>query len=149
MPNVEVRRAAYVLWGPRTRVLKGDGTKRSLWGTHHESPDARRPPQRPRAARPIGSVVTEYGRPRIARRPATLEADRPLWDAASGRFNPVTLRAAIVCRGWTVRDFAAAAGISRACLYNVLRRQAASDRTVVRVAATLASREPLHLLTAE
>jgi lambda repressor-like predicted transcriptional regulator len=135
MLNLEVRRAAYVLWGPRARVLKGDGTTRSLWGTHHESPDARRPPQRPRAPGPIGSVVTEYG--------------RPLWDAASGRFNPVTLRAAIVCRGWTVRDFAAAAGISRACLYNVLRRQAASDRTVVRVAATLASREPLHLLTAE
>jgi lambda repressor-like predicted transcriptional regulator len=72
-----------------------------------------------------------------------------LWDAASGRFNPVALRAAIVCRGWTVRDFASTAGISRACLYNVLRRHAASDRTIVRVAATLASREPLHLLTAE
>jgi lambda repressor-like predicted transcriptional regulator len=108
-----------------------------------------RPLHRPSATRPDGSVVVEYRRPRVAGAPASVDAARPLWDAASGRFNPVALRAAIVCRGWTVRDFASTASISRACLYNVLRRQAASDRTVVRVAATLASREPLHLLTAE
>lgn len=100
--------------------------------------------------RPIGAVVTGHCRPRAAGAPEALEAaHRPLWDAASGRFNPVALRAAIVCRGWTVRDFAASAGVSRACLYNVLRHHAASDRTVVRVAATLASREPLHLLIAQ
>ncbi|PZR83455.1 MAG: hypothetical protein DLM65_01950 [Candidatus Aeolococcus gillhamiae] len=100
-------------------------------------------------SRPIGAVVIGHGRPRAPSAPANFEADRRLWDAASGRFNPVALRAAIVCRGWTVRDFAASAGVSRACLYNVLRHHAASDRTVVRVAATLASREPLHLLTAQ
>lgn len=99
--------------------------------------------------RPLGAVATEHGRPRVVSTSAKFEAGRPLWDAASGRFNPVALRAAIVCRGWTVRDFAASAGVSRACLYNVLRHHAASDRTVVRVAATLASREPLHLLTAQ
>jgi lambda repressor-like predicted transcriptional regulator len=108
-----------------------------------------RPLHRPSATPPDGAAVVEYRRPRVAGAPASVDADRPLWDAASGRFNPVALRAAIVCRGWTVRDFASAAGISRACLYNVLRRHAASDRTVVRVATTLASREPLHLLTAQ
>ncbi len=56
-----------------------------------------------------------------------------LWSAASGRFQPVRLRAAIVARGWTVAEFSAASGVSRACLYNVLRHQAASDRTVVRI----------------
>jgi lambda repressor-like predicted transcriptional regulator len=108
-----------------------------------------RPLHRPSAIPPDGAVVVGYRRPRVAGAWSSVEADRALWDAASGRFNPVVLRAAIVCRGWTVRDFASAAGVSRACLYNVLRRHAASDRTVVRVAATLASREPLHLLTAE
>ena len=107
------------------------------------------------SASPVRDPARWCGRGRVPptstrQRPASVEGDRrPSGIAASGRFNPVALRAAIVCRGWTVRDFASTAGISRACLYNVLRRQAASDRTVVRVAATLASREPLHLLTAE
>lgn len=95
--------------------------------------------------RTMGAFATER-RPRVVSALANIDADRPLWDAPSGRFNPVALRTAIVCRGWTVRDFAAAAGVSRACLYNVLRHHAASDRTAIRVAATLASREPLHLL---
>jgi lambda repressor-like predicted transcriptional regulator len=69
-----------------------------------------------------------------------------LWSGASGRFHPVQLRTAIVARGWTVSEFAAAAGVSRACLYNVLRHQAASDRTVIRITQTLAAREPLSLV---
>lgn len=68
-----------------------------------------------------------------------------LWSAASGRFQPVRLRAAIVARGWTVAEFSAASGVIRACLYNVLRHQAASDRTVVRITQTLAAREPVSL----
>jgi predicted transcriptional regulator len=68
-----------------------------------------------------------------------------LWSAASGRFQPVRLRAAIVARGWTVVEFSAASGVSRACLYNVLRHQAASDRTVVRITQTLAGRDPVSL----
>jgi predicted transcriptional regulator len=68
-----------------------------------------------------------------------------LWSAASGRFQPVRLRAAIVARGWTVAEFSTASGVSRACLYNVLRHQAASDRTAVRITQTLAAREPVNL----
>lgn len=68
-----------------------------------------------------------------------------LWSAASGRFQPVRLRAAIVARGWTVAEFSAASGVSRACLYNVLRHHAASDRTVVRITQTLAGRDPVSL----
>jgi hypothetical protein len=73
----------------------------------------------------------------------------PLWDPASGRFHPVRLRAAIVARGWTVGEFAATAGVSRACLYNALRGYATSDRTAVRIGTTLSSREPLPVLAAE
>jgi predicted transcriptional regulator len=73
------------------------------------------------------------------------QANAALWSAASGRFQPVRLRAAIVARGWTVAEFSAASGVSRACLYNVLRHQAASDRTVVRITQTLAAREPVSL----
>jgi len=77
------------------------------------------------------------------RRP--IYANSALWSAASGRFYPVRLRAAIVARGWTVGEFSAASGVSRACLYNVLRRQAASDRTVIRITQTLAAREPVDV----
>jgi hypothetical protein len=71
------------------------------------------------------------------------------WDPASGRFDPVRLRAAIVSRGWTVGEFAATARVSRACLYNALRAWATSDRTAIRIATTLATREPLAVLSAE
>lgn len=69
-----------------------------------------------------------------------------LWSAASGRFQVVRLRAAIVARGWTVPEFAAIAGISRACMYNALRHQSVSDRTAVRVIRALASRDPFHVV---
>lgn len=72
-------------------------------------------------------------------------ANGALWSAASGRFHPVRLRAAIVARGWMVGEFSASSGVSRACLYNVLRHQAASDRTVVRITQTLAAREPVNI----
>lgn len=94
-------------------------------------------------------AVIEISRRHVSAETERRQVPRPLWDPASGRFNPVALRAAIVCRGWTVRDFAAAAGISRACLYNALRRRAVSDRTVVRVGAALAGRDPLRPLTEE
>lgn len=113
----------------------------------HPTQDAIRP--RGTSSVRSGAAVIDFPRSHVAATPAPLQPDRPLWDAASGRFNPVALRAAIVSRGWTVRDFATTAGISRACLYNVLRRHAASDRTVVRVAATLVTRDPLPTLTAE
>ena len=71
---------------------------------------------------------------------------QPLWEPASGRFDPVRLRAAIVTRGWTVGEFAAAARVSRACLYNALRGLAVSDRTVVRVVSTLEARTPTCLI---
>jgi hypothetical protein len=72
---------------------------------------------------------------------------RPLWDPASGRFDPVELRAAIVARGWTVSEFAATAQVSRACMYNALRGQAVSDRTVVRVSRLLDTRTSLGVLS--
>jgi hypothetical protein len=71
------------------------------------------------------------------------------WDPASGRFDPVRLRAAIVSRGWTVGEFAGTARISRACLYNALRAWATSDRTAIKIATTLATREPLAVLVTE
>jgi hypothetical protein len=70
----------------------------------------------------------------------------PLWDPASGRFDPVRLRAAIVARGWTVGEFAPASHVSRACLYNALRGQAVGDRTVVRIVTTLDTRAPVPLI---
>jgi hypothetical protein len=113
----------------------------------------RRPPGRssphPPAARP---TALAHGRSDDeARRgaPSIVQLRPALWDPASGRFNAVRLRAAIVSRGWTVSEFAAAAGVSRACLYNALRAWSASDRTAISIATTLATREPLAVLATE
>jgi hypothetical protein len=114
---------------------------------------SRRPPAmsspHPAAGRP---TTLENGRrnDEERRRASSILQLRPaLWDPASGRFNAVRLRAAIVSRGWTVGEFAAAAGVSRACLYNALRAWSASDRTAIRIATTLATREPLAVLATE
>lgn len=76
----------------------------------------------------------------------TAPAIRPLWDAASGQFNGVQLRAAIVGRGWTVGEFARDARVSRACVYKALAGRAVSDRTVVSILAALEARRPSVLL---
>lgn len=71
---------------------------------------------------------------------------RPLWEPASGRFDPGRLRAAIVARGWTVPEFTVASTVSRSCLYKALRGYAVGDRTVVRILGALDSRAPTGLL---
>ena len=94
-------------------------------------------------------------RPRLWQKPTpeagSLSAEGPparLWNAASGQFNGVALRAAIVARGWTVREFATAAQVSKGCVYNALGGRAVSDRTVLRIAAVLETRSPSALLDA-
>lgn len=114
---------------------------------------AARPAPAPAGAHspPVGGVVALVHRGRgETDHIVSCPHDRPgLWNPASGRFDTVRLRAAIVSRGWTVAEFAATAGVSRACLYNVLRAWSASDRTAIRIAATLATREPISLLVTE
>lgn len=103
------------------------------------------------SARPgTPSVLAPRGDGEVHRDASTVVHLRPgLWDPASGRFRPARLRAAIVSRGWTVAEFAVTSGVSRACLYNALRSWATSDRTAIRIATTLATREPLAVLAAE
>ena len=88
-------------------------------------------------------------RPRLWHRP-TPEAGVPsaagvparLWNAGSGQFNGVALRAAIVARGWTVREFAVGAQVSKGCIYKALAGRAVSDRTVLRITSLLETRAP-------
>lgn len=113
----------------------------------------RRPPALSSPHPPVGRPTTlAHGRSDDEKRgdaSSILQLRPALWDPASGRFNAVRLRAAIVSRGWTVGEFAAAAGVSRACLYNALRAWSASDRTAISIATTLAAREPLSVLATE
>lgn len=73
-------------------------------------------------------------------------ASRPLWDPASGRFDPIRLRAAILARGWTVAEFACIYGGGRSTFYRVMQGIAPGDRTWIRVNETLATREPTVLI---
>ena len=100
-----------------------------------------------------GGAEPQLLRPRLWHEP-TPEAGAPsaggmpvrLWNAASGQFNGVALRAAIVARGWTVREFAAAAQVSKGCVHNALGGRAVSDRTVLRIVALLETRSPSTLI---
>jgi len=74
---------------------------------------------------------------------STPMAARLNWDPDTRRFDGAALRAAIVSRGWTVRQFAVAAEISPACMYNVLRSRRTSDQTTIAINTTLATRQPL------
>jgi hypothetical protein len=103
-------------------------------------------PSRPPAGRPTTLAPARRDDEERGGAFSLLQLRPALWDPASGRFNAVRLRAAIVSRGWTVGEFAAAAGVSRACLYNALRAWSASDRTAISIATTLATREPLAVL---
>lgn len=148
----------YVLFGSRKRVLRG--RRQQSTSEYAMTPDRtnrgavpRRPPALSSSHPPAGRPATlAHGRDDDEERggaSSILQLRPALWDPASGRFNAVRLRAAIVSRGWTVGEFAAAAGVSRACLYNALRAWSASDRTAISIATTLATREPLPALATE
>ena len=71
------------------------------------------------------------------------ESTLSLWDPASGRFDGCALRAAVVARGWTVREFARTACLSRACMYRAIGGRPMSDRAAIRVFETLIKRAPI------
>lgn len=70
----------------------------------------------------------------------------PLWSAGSGSFDGPRLRGAIVLRGWTVREFAVAADLTSASVYNALRGQRVRDRTALKIFRTLARREAMPVV---
>lgn len=63
------------------------------------------------------------------------------WNPRSGIFDRGQLRLAIISRGWTVVEFAHAAKISPACLYNALNGRGVTDRTAIKVFQGLAQRQ--------
>lgn len=69
--------------------------------------------------------------------------ERPFWSPQSGIFDTGKLRMAIILRGWTVVEFAKAAGVSPACLYNALNGCGVIDRTAIRIFRGLEQREPI------
>ncbi len=125
--------------------MSPNGTQR---GAARHQPASPAPPGPPAG----GPTILAHAQSDVEQRdhaPTILQLRAGLWDPASGRFHAVRLRAAIVSRGWTVGEFAAAAGVSRACLYNALRAWSTSDRTAISIATTLATREPLAALATE
>ncbi len=78
-----------------------------------------------------------------ARAQAETWNETPFWNPRSGVFDGAQLRLAIVIRGWTVAEFAAACKISLACLYNAIGGCGVSDRTAIRIFQGLALRQPL------
>jgi hypothetical protein len=67
----------------------------------------------------------------------------PFWNPRSGKFDGPQLRLAIVVRGWTVGEFAEAASVSLACLYNALKGYGVTDKTTIRFFKALSLRRPI------
>ncbi|MGA2283923.1 MAG: hypothetical protein ABSH07_09715 [Candidatus Dormibacteria bacterium] len=64
------------------------------------------------------------------------------WDAATGRFDPIRLRLALVVREWTPETFAVDTGCGRSSVYKALQGQGVRDRTAIAILFGLAQREP-------
>ena len=69
----------------------------------------------------------------------------PLVSAGAGLQGP-SLRRALLLRGWTAREFATVARVSRPCLYSALQRRRVSDLTAIRIFETLSRRQPVVVL---
>lgn len=83
--------------------------------------------------------MTTLTSPRPAQNPGRRDgpASHGLWDPASGRFDPMRLRRAIVIRGVTVDDFALTADCSRTSVYKALSGAGVRDRTTLAIVAAL------------
>lgn len=91
-------------------------------------------------------LMEPLGGTRLTPRPMDAGPRAPMWNPASGIFDPAQLRAAIVARGWTLRDFIAGAGVSRGCMYSALRGHGVTDRTAIRIFRTLSQRDPMFTI---
>jgi predicted transcriptional regulator len=66
-----------------------------------------------------------------------------LWSSETRAFDGGALRRAIVARGWTAPEFARAARMNSASLYNALAGRRVRDGTAVRIFDTLEKRPPM------
>jgi predicted transcriptional regulator len=68
-----------------------------------------------------------------------------LWNAETRAFDGPRLRRAIVARGWTVAEFAGAARVRTASLYNALSGRPVRDGTAIRIFEALEKRNPMGI----
>ena len=71
-----------------------------------------------------------------------------LWDANVHGFRGAVLQRAILARGWTVSDFARAARVHPASVYNALNGSRVRDSTAIRIFETLEKRQPMSVAIA-
>jgi hypothetical protein len=69
-------------------------------------------------------------------------APSPLWDPATGRFDPARLRLAMVVRGWTADDLAKEADCGRTSIYKALQGKGVRDATAIAIFRALSKRQP-------
>jgi predicted transcriptional regulator len=70
-------------------------------------------------------------------------ANEWLWSAEARAFDGPRLRRAIIARGWTTSEFAKAARVNVASVYNALSGRRVRDGTAIRIFETLEKREPM------
>jgi predicted transcriptional regulator len=71
-----------------------------------------------------------------------------LWDETVHGFRGAVLQRAILARGWTVSDFARAAHVHPASVYNALNGSRVRDSTAIRIFETLEKRQPMSVAIA-
>ena len=71
------------------------------------------------------------------------QANEWLWNAETRAFDGPRLRRAIIARGWTTSEFARAARVNVASVYNALSGRRVRDGTAIRIFETLEKRNPM------
>lgn len=72
-----------------------------------------------------------------------LDIRLPIYDPASGRFDIVQLRRALIRRGLDVEKFASRSQCSRSSVYKALRGEGVRTRTAIAILRTMAEIPPL------
>ena len=65
-----------------------------------------------------------------------------LWDPATGRFDAVRLRRAMVLRAWTPNEFAREAGCGRTSIYKAMTGYGVRDSTAIKILSALQRCQP-------
>ena len=68
-----------------------------------------------------------------------------MWLPETGAFDGQLLRVAILVRGWTLAEFASAAGLREGTVYAAARGHPVQHRTAIRIFRALAQREPMRI----
>jgi hypothetical protein len=103
---------------------------------------------RPLVVRQIESRLRASNETRAPHPPVAVVPSTGLWRPETHNFDGPRLLRAIVARGWTIADFADAAHLHAATVYNAVQGRRVRDATAIAIFETLEKRQPMQIAAA-